>query len=230
MELYLTRYSNGDIITIEPIIQKGGTMFFEIEGIAGSGKTTQCDLIKKVLENAHYSVTIANEPDMTQMGTHLRELLRSRVPRDALTEMFLLLANEAELHSAIIVPELAIPNHIILRDGGMGMFLSYAYLTTRLSIEALTYLFGRASKEHHSTETILLDVPPAIASHRLKERRVYSKFDVPSENSLKYQRDVLMHLAAVRSYWSVVDGTHSVTEVCNRILSRIRERAHANQL
>lgn len=205
-------------------------MFFEIEGIAGSGKTTQCEFIKKVLENAHYSVTIANEPDMTQMGTHIRELIRSRIPRDSLTEMFLFLANEAELHSAIIVPELAIPNHIILRDGGLGTFLSYAYLTTRLSIETLTYLFERASKNHHSTETILLDVPPAIATFRLKERRVYSKFDVPSENSLKYQRDILKHLASVKPNWLVIDGTHSVTEVCNQILSRIRERTHANQL
>lgn len=202
-------------------------MLIEIEGISGSGKTEQCERIKGILENAGHTATIANESEeteMTTMGKFLRKTIRSNsLPRDHITEMFLVLAMEAELHSQIIIPEHALPNHLVLRDGGKGAFISYYYLTTRLSIEMLSYLFDRAAAKHRPVFTFVLDVPPDIARLRIQGRRKESKFDMLKRDFLKHQRDVLVHLADTMPGWVLIDGTRSVADVCDKILSRIRE-------
>lgn len=202
-------------------------MLVQIEGINGAGKTTQCERIKDILEHAGRTATIVNEPGMTEMGTFLKKTINSNVPRDKITEMFLFLAVEAELHSQIIIPEHAIPGHLVLRDGGMGFFMSHHYLTTRLTIETLTYLFERASIKHRSVITVLLDIPADVALRRIDGRRKESKFDMLSRDFLKHQRDVLRHLATIMPNWIVLDGTRTVNDVCDLILSKMRERTPA---
>lgn len=199
-------------------------MLVQIEGIRGSGRTMQCERIKGLLENAGYTATIANEPGMTETGTFLSRVIQSNsMPRDAITEMFLCLAKEAELYQKIIIPENSIPGHLVLRNGGAGSFISHYYLTTRLSIETLVYLFECASAKHRAVVTFLLDVSPDLALRRMKGVRKESKFDVLSRDFLKKQSGVLLHLAAILPNWIVLNGADSVSSICDLMLKRLRE-------
>lgn len=193
-------------------------MFISLEGIPGSGKTTQCEFAKIILENAKCSVTVANEPDMTTMGTLLRELRFGRIQRNKLCELFIALAEEAQLYSEIIIPELAIPNHYILRDGGAGTLLSHYYVTTRLSIEKLIALFNFVSSKHQPIVTLVLDISPEIAEKRLGKRNTH----LGSLSVLKLQRDVLLRLAKILPNWYIIDGAYPIEHVCNTILSRMQ--------
>ncbi len=215
----LTRFKIERIIITEH--KKGGAMFIEFEGISGSGKTTQCELLKPILENVGYSVTIVNEPDMTKMGTTVDSILCSNTPRDRITEMFLFLAKEAELHSQIISLEDRLPNNIIFRDGGRGSFLSYNHINTRLSIQTLERLHDRANAHQIPAVSILLDVPVDVALKRILNRHKRSRFDVLPRVFLKTQSDILEHLATMLPNWIAVDGSLEEDEVTSKILNKM---------
>ncbi len=202
-------------------------MLIEVEGITGSGKTTQCERMKSILEHAKFTATIVNEPGMTEMGTFIMKAIKSNTPRDKVAELFLSLAVEAELHSQIIIPEHSIPGHLVLRDGGSGSFISYHYLTTQFSLEKLTRLYDQATLGHRSIMTIFLDVPLDVAAKRIKNRRKESKFDMLPLVFIQRQRDVFMHLSQTLPNWVVVDGTKPAINVRDQILSKIQDRVNA---
>ncbi len=205
--------------------QMEASMIIEVEGLSCAGKTTQAKILETFFNSMGYSVTIANEPGMTVFGTHLGKVIHSDMPRDSLAEALALLSMEAQLYSEIIMPELVLPNHIILRDGGRGTLLSYLYTNTSLSIESLTRLINSATRNTRMTISIFIDVPPEIALRRLAEsspKRSRSKFDERPKELLKRQRDVLRMLSENHTDWIVVNGVCSPNDVFRQIQHKIK--------
>lgn len=200
-------------------------MIIEIEGISGAGKTTQAKILETFLTAAGYSITLANEPGMTIFGTQLGKVIHSDMPRDNLAETLTLLAMEAQLFSQIIIPELALPSHAVIRDGGRGTLLSYLYTNTSLSLESLTRLINSATRNAKAAISIFIDVPVEIAVRRLHEnngKRARSKFDEQPKEFLKRQRDVLRMLSENHADWIVVNGVCSPIDVFRQIQHKIR--------
>ena len=67
-------------------------MFITFEGIEGSGKSTQIELLQTSLKEEGYSVEILREPGTTQLGEKIRDVFLEKTDEivDPMTEAFLL--------------------------------------------------------------------------------------------------------------------------------------------
>jgi dTMP kinase len=82
-------------------------MFVSFEGLDGSGKTTQAELLADWLEKEQHPVVATREPGGTMLGEQVRELLLSGDGMTPWAEAALFTAARAELVERVIGPALA---------------------------------------------------------------------------------------------------------------------------
>lgn len=83
-------------------------MFITFEGIEGTGKSTQCKLLKEYLESRGMEVLLTREPGGSKIGTELRKMLLNTDNKDitSLSELFLYLADRAQHIAQVVRPAL----------------------------------------------------------------------------------------------------------------------------
>jgi dTMP kinase len=112
-------------------------MFITFEGIDGSGKSTQIQLLKEMLEKRNYVVTILREPGGNILSEQIRQLLLdSKEQVDPRCELLLFTAARAQLVSSVIRPALEIGN-IVICDRYIDSSVAYQGYGRGLSIESI---------------------------------------------------------------------------------------------
>lgn len=89
-------------------------LFFSFEGIDGSGKSTQAQLLVDALRTAGHTVEAVREPGGTVLGEAIRGVLLD--PKSKITpraELLLFAAARAQLVAAVIEPLLASGTHVV---------------------------------------------------------------------------------------------------------------------
>src|SRR3989338_9137804 len=81
-------------------------LFITFEGIEGSGKTTQIQLLKKFFEKMGRSVVLTREPGGTEIGDKIRKVLLNPEFKNMapLTELFLYAAARRQHIDQVILP------------------------------------------------------------------------------------------------------------------------------
>ena len=84
-------------------------MFFCLDGIDGSGKSTQVRLLADALAQRGYDVVVCRDPGSTALGERLREILLHHhgTPIHRRSEMLLYMAARAQHVEEVIRPALA---------------------------------------------------------------------------------------------------------------------------
>lgn len=83
-------------------------LFITFEGIDGSGKTTQIELLQKKMSESGYEYTFIREPGSTAIGEKIRQILLSPESKEMhlATEVMLYTAARAQLVHEVINPAL----------------------------------------------------------------------------------------------------------------------------
>ena len=91
--------------------------FITFEGVEGSGKTTQVELLADRLRQAGYPVIMTREPGGTPISDRIRAVVldQSRVEIHPHTEALLMCAARAQLVNELIRPSLA-RGHVVICD------------------------------------------------------------------------------------------------------------------
>lgn len=112
-------------------------MFITFEGIDGSGKSTQIQLLKEMLEKRNHVVTTLREPGGNILSEQIRQLLLdSREQVDPRCELLLFTAARAQLVSSVIRPALEAGN-IVICDRYIDSSVAYQGYGRGLSIESI---------------------------------------------------------------------------------------------
>lgn len=191
-------------------------MLIEIDGIDGAGKTTQCSLLKKWIEQMEHETIVVKEPGGTEFGQALKGVIMSRIPRDKHAEMFAFLACKSQVYAQQIIPSLASGKYVI-SDRGAGSFLSYHNVAFGMHFKTLTTLMSIATLNTQPTATFILDLPVDVAMGRLNRKEGQSKFDRMGAAFFEKQRCVLLKLKKCFRNWVVIDGSLSIEEVHARL-------------
>jgi dTMP kinase len=101
---------------IGPILSTMPPHFLVLDGIDGTGKSTQCRLLAEWLRGQGHTVTECVEPGSTQIGDELRGILLGHRHDLALrTEALLFMAARAEVVERVISPALK-AGHVVISD------------------------------------------------------------------------------------------------------------------
>ncbi len=140
-------------------------MFVTFEGLDGSGKTTQIELLAQRLREDGRDVVATREPGGTELGERLRELLLDGSDISPWAEAALFAAARAELAERVIRPALE-RGADVLCDRYLDSSLAYQGIARGLGVERVLELNLMAVQGLLPDRTFLLLVDPRVAASR----------------------------------------------------------------
>jgi dTMP kinase len=146
------------------MVKKG--IFIVIEGLDGSGKTTQADILSKKLSE-NYKVLCTAEPSQGKIGRFIRNgclYEEKRLPKEA--EALLFAADRIEHMQNEIAPALA-EDKIVICDRYIYSSLAYQG-SAGLSLDWIKTINARALQPDFS---VFIDVPPEQVLERLQRKK-----------------------------------------------------------
>lgn len=146
--------------------------FFSLEGIDGSGKTTQLELLANALEAKGYKVVKFREPGGSIISEHIRSLLLDRTFKgkmDNTTELLLYNAARAQVISEVILPALQDGN-IVLADRFAFSTLAYQGYGRNISLKKVNDLSAITCENCFPELTIILDIDAKESKIRRSKR------------------------------------------------------------
>jgi dTMP kinase len=141
-------------------------MFVTFEGLDGSGKTTQLELLRRHLAGSGREVVATREPGGTDVGEKIRELLLRGGEMTAWTEAALFAAARAEHVERVIRPALG-RGAAVLCDRYIDSSVAYQGGGRGLGLDGVLALSLQATDSLLPDLTILLLLDPAEAAARI---------------------------------------------------------------
>jgi dTMP kinase len=144
--------------------------FITLEGVEGSGKTTQTALVADALRLAGHRVTVTREPGGTRAGEAIRAIfLDPAVSLHAAAELLLVLADRAQHVREKLKPAIA-AGEIVLSDRYSDSTVAYQGYGRGLDLKLLDELNRLASDGAHPDLTIVLDLEVETGLERTRAR------------------------------------------------------------
>jgi dTMP kinase len=192
--------------------------FIVFEGGEASGKSTQAALLAESL-----GAVLTREPGGTAVGERVRQILLdpSVSDLDDRAEALLMAAARAQHVASVIRPALAAGRDVV-SDRFSGSSLAYQGYGRGLALSEVRSLSDWATGGLWPDLVILLEVPPRLASARL--RGAGGSLDRVESAGDEFHRRVaegFRCLAAADPTWVVVDGGGTIPAVAARVAAAI---------
>jgi len=143
-------------------------MFFSLDGIDGTGKSTQLARLADWLRSAGHEVVVCRDPGSTTLGEAIRNILLDsrQVPIARTSEMLLYMAARAQLVAEVISPALAAGKTVVC-DRFLLANVVYQGHAGGLDVTVLWQIGRVATAGVEPDLTLLLDLPLEAAAARL---------------------------------------------------------------
>jgi dTMP kinase len=193
-------------------------LFISLDGLDGTGKSTQSRLLADWLRAEGNRVVACTDPGSTAIGDRIRELLLNQemaLPCEAL----LFMASRAQLVAEIIQPALD-SGHIVLSDRFLLANVVYQGHAGGLNVEKLWEIGRFSTGGIEPDQTLILDLPPAVARARRKPSA--DRLESRDESYHRRIREGFLAEAQARpTRIRVVDASGSVEIVQGRIQEEV---------
>ena len=141
-------------------------MFVTFEGIDGSGKSTQAQLLRDVLAERGEDVVLVREPGGTPLGEEIRSLLLRGPQMTPWAETALFAAARVELVEHVIRPALERGTHVVC-DRYLDSSLAYQGIARGLGLDRVLELNLSLVGDLLPERTFVLEISPDEALRRL---------------------------------------------------------------
>ena len=199
-------------------------MFLSLDGIDGTGKSTQLALLSQWLQEKGHDVVICRDPGSTSLGESVREILLDprRGPISRRAEMLLYMAARAQLVEEFIRPALA-AGRCVLSDRFLLANVVYQGHAGGLDVEELWRIGHLATGGLEPALTVVLDMSPEAAQARMK--RPLDRMELQGEQFTQRLRQGFLAEAGRRpERIIVIDAARAVDVVHADIRQAISER------
>lgn len=192
-------------------------MFISLEGVDGSGKSTQAQLLAEALGPETISI---REPGGTDAAERIRELLADgTVSLQPLAELLLFLAARADLTERVIVPALEAGRDVVA-DRFSDSSVAYQGSARGLGVGEVIGLCDQATEGLWPDLTLLLKIDPELSLVRTDGEDRFEAEGLELQRAVAVAYEEIARIASDR--FAVIDAEGSVEEVHQRIMDAIR--------
>ena len=199
-------------------------MFITFEGIDFCGKSTQVKLLKDHLEKNNRTVEIIREPGGTEISEKVRDVLLDKANNKMFmeTEIFLFSASRAQLVREKIRPYLEKGIYVI-SDRFHDSTTAYQGFGRGIELEIVEHINQLAIGKTLPDITFFIDIPVEVAENRkAKDKHIsLDRIEVSEINFYEKVREGYLFLAEKENRIKRLDGTKTIPEIHNEIISHI---------
>ena len=207
---------------------KTAKRFFSLEGIDGSGKSTQIDMLIEALESEGYSVVKLREPGGAKISERIREILLDPGFKGVMadkTELLLYNAARAQVIAEIIQPALDAGN-IVIADRFAWSTYAYQGYARGLGAEQVQRLTELTCDGCFPELTVVLDISVERGRARTAKRGE-APDRLEQEKADFFERVRKGYLAAAHDYpecVAAIDADREKEQVFADLYKLVKER------
>ncbi len=195
--------------------------FISLEGVDGSGKSTQAVMLADALRDRGHDVVHVREPGGTPLGEAVREVVLGPDAMTPWAEAFLFAAARAQLVADVIAPAVEAGTWVVA-DRFLDSSLAYQGEARGLGIDRVAAVNAPGIGHFMPDLTVILDLPPGAAVDRRAGRgsvdRIEGEGEALQESVAEGYREVA-RLYPDRVHLVSADGT--LDEVHARVMATV---------
>jgi len=196
--------------------------FITLEGIEGSGKSTNLSIIKKILDNNKINYVVTREPGGGPLGSKLRKILLDKNNNiSPSVEMLLMMADRKDHVDNLINHNLKQGNWVI-SDRYLDSTIAYQGGGRELDLNLINSLSEELELPTPDL-TLLFDLPVNEALDRAKARSTLDRFESESEDFHKRIRDSYLEQAYKNNRFKIVNSSKDIESVAEQVKNYIVE-------
>jgi len=201
-------------------------MFIAFEGIDGSGKSTQMQLLAEKLTVAGHQVHTTFEPTDGYIGSIIRKILKGQMKADERTIAGLFVADRLDhlLNEENGILKKLDEGFVVITD--RYYFSSYAYHGSHMDIDWVISANAMSARILRPDINIFIDISPEIAIQRLNANRDKIELYESLEN-LKNVRDKYFESFEKlmdEEQIIIIDGNPSTGKIAEEIWEKVNQR------
>jgi len=203
-------------------------MFITFEGIEGSGKSTQIELLRSSLKEEGNTVEILREPGTTQLGEKIRDIFLEKTNEkvDPITEAFLLYASRKHLDQNFLQEHLK-NRSIVIADRYSDATIAYQCFGKGLSEDFVQYIHEKSDLLSPDL-TFYLDITAEASKARINDREL-DRMESESLDFFNKVRAGYLEIAKLNADRVIVlDAELSVKDLQDQIFKEVKNRLDAS--
>lgn len=203
-------------------------MFISFEGIEGSGKSTQIDLLESHLKELGYKVAKLREPGGTLMGEKIRDIFLQDTSEkvDPITEAFLLYASRKHLDQNFLREKIN-QGYIVIADRYSDATVAYQCFGKGLEKDFID-LIHNSSNLLTPDLTFYMDISTEMSKERISDREM-DRMESESVEFFDRVRQGYLQIASENPERVIsLDANKSINELKDEIATKTTEKLNAS--